>query len=263
MISKLECRTQAEQPRPMGTLNVTRQPGELGPMLSCRGPLTVLTAEALRRELAQLIPLGHPVLTIDLTRCEAIDAYGGIALVDALQQLRERGGRLVLVAGTPASAGALRALRIAEVVPVYPNLETATGAARGSAAPPLPPATWLEAQRATLGRWRAIRALFGIIPVEETAREVTSMFPLCEQAEEVGRECGKAGASRCTCCPVFHALGARQADVGCRSLLQPILVALREGDEETARVLLDDAIATVATAWLPPGGGLPEVWPPS
>src|SRR5262249_28460861 len=57
-------------------LRLVRLPGEHGPVLRCRGHLTVATAEALRRELEFLLPMGHDTLTVNLTGCREVDVYG-------------------------------------------------------------------------------------------------------------------------------------------------------------------------------------------
>src|SRR5207248_2430484 len=75
-------------------LQLVRLPGEFGPILRCSGELSVATAEALRRELALLMPMGHPVLTLSLSGCRFLDVGGIMTILDACKRLRQEGRRL-------------------------------------------------------------------------------------------------------------------------------------------------------------------------
>jgi hypothetical protein len=61
------------------------------------------------------------------------------------------------------------------------------------------------------------------------------MMALCERAEEIYQEQPTPAGTRCQFCPLFHELGGEPEDIGCRSLLDPIMEMLRGGRREDAR----------------------------
>ena len=87
--------------------------------------------------------------------------------------------------------------------------------------------------------WQWIQESIDQVPPEMVLRLLTSMTPLCEQEEELFPEdtthCGEelvlapSSGARCQCCPLFRELGG-QEDVGCRSLIDPIIAAVQAGD---------------------------------
>jgi anti-anti-sigma factor len=115
-------------PQPLPALRLVRLPGERGPILRCAGELSVATAEALRRELEFLVPLGHDTLTVNLTGCRTVDAYGVYTLYNTFEQLRRTGRRLALVAGTAETRRILDRLGVYQVLPVF-TTEAAAGSA--------------------------------------------------------------------------------------------------------------------------------------
>jgi anti-anti-sigma factor len=236
------------------TLRLVRIPGESGPILRCSGELSVATSEALRRELALLIELGHPALILNLSGCSEVDLYGVATVVEACEQLQRTGRRAALVAGAGSTARLLRELGIPAVLPVYVSEDQAATALRGSAQPPLGPRSWAEARQHTLARWRAIQAALeqGQPQPQYVLRMATSMFGLCARAEELFQEGGSPTSVRCYCCPVFFELGSRRADVGCRSVIDPILQAVRRQDLETARAQVAEMIWSIKRMPLPP-----------
>jgi STAS domain-containing protein len=84
---------------PPGALHLMRLPGEFGLIIRCSGELSLATAEALRRELGLVEGLDHPVLMLNLSRCEVVDAEGLLTVLKCYRRLRERGRRLIVAGG--------------------------------------------------------------------------------------------------------------------------------------------------------------------
>jgi hypothetical protein len=80
------------------------------------------------------------------------------------------------------------------------------------------------------------------------------MFALCERSEELFQERDAPATTRCQFCPLFYALGGRPQDVGCRSVLDPLLTSIREGDRDAARVQVATMIRTLEEMPLPEAG---------
>lgn len=233
--------------------NLVRVPGEFGPILRCSGELSMTTAGALRNELDRLEPLGHPVLTIDLTGCDFMDVDGIATLLESFKRLREKGQRLVIVAGTGPPARLLDVTGIDWIIPVFPTNAVAALALRGAAPAAPGPATWAEARDKTLARWRQIQAAVGQEAPEETLRLLTSMLGLCERSEELFQERRAKAEVRCQFCPLFYALGGRSEDVGCRSILEPIVEAVNAGNRESAGAQVAKVIRLIEELPLPEG----------
>lgn len=232
-------------------LRLVRLPGEFGPILRCSGELSAATAESLRRELALLEPLAHPVITVDLADCSYLDADGILTLLESLKRRREQGRRLVVVAGSGSVARLLQVVGLDWIVPVFPTEEVALLALRGGG-PPMPaPPTWAAARALTVGRWRTIREALDDTPTPEVLRLLTSMTSLCDRSEELYQARSTPAGTRCQFCPLFYARGGRAEDVGCQSLLTPIIEALRAEDRDTARAQVDAVIRTVEQMPLP------------
>ncbi len=237
-------------------LSLVRFPGESGPVLRCRGALTVSTAEPLRRELLLLAPLGHRGITVDISRCSQLDVYGVLTLFELFEQLRRTGSCLALVVGGGAATRILEGLGIAGIVPLFQTEEAAAAALRRDGQSPPAPETWEEAREHTLARWWAIAAALDHFAPSAALRLLTSMFGICARSEEEFRR-PQAGtrypraSSRCHCCPLFEQLGGSAMDVGCRSLLNPILDAINAGDYDLARSQVQEAIRTVSEMPLP------------
>lgn len=73
-------------------------------------------------------------------------------------------------------------------------------------------------------------------PILRCTGELTAMTALCERAE---------ADARCRFCSLFHALGGRPEDIGCRSVLEPIRDAVRRGDGPAARERVASLIRTL------------------
>jgi anti-anti-sigma factor len=261
-------------------LHLVRLPGEFGPILRCGGQLTVATTEALRREIALLDSLDHPVIILNLAGCRGLDVEGMLAVLDCCRQLREHGRRLVVVAGNGAAARLLRVMGMDWVLPVFPTEEAAMLALRNGW-PRLPgPETWTQAHAETVVRWHVIQDALepghaegaGYAPKvgegnrstatqgggqrDDLLRLLTSMTALCERSEEILQEHeglvatgfpppSEAGLARCHFCPLFKALGGQQADLGCRSLLDPIIAAVKANNLPAARAQVLAVIETL------------------
>lgn len=234
-------------------LGLVRLPGEFGPILRCSGELSVATAEPLRRELDLLMPLGHRVLTLNLSGCASVDVDGILMILNAFKQLRAQGRRLVVIAGPGRTARLLDVVGISQILPVFPTEEAAGLALRGGGPPEPAPESWVAARDRTVARWRAIQEALEHEPKEEILRQLTSLFALCESSEELLQEAGPAVGSRCQFCPLFYALGGRPQDVGCRSVLDPIVEAVRTDDVNHASAQIGEVIRTLEEMPLPEG----------
>jgi anti-anti-sigma regulatory factor len=223
--------------------------------------------ELLARELELLVELPHPVLTVDVSGCRFKEVEGMLALLQLLRRLGERDGHLAIVAGTGWMADLLEAAGIDELVPVFPNQEAAARPLH-AAASPLPEVpveegvtpgaphsmgstSWEEARAEAVAYWQVIREALAQEPPEEVLAYLTAMTPLCERAEESFRQRFWPAAWRCQLCPLFHALGGRPQDVGCRSLQDPVIAAVRAGDGARARALVEATIRFLEVLPLP------------
>ncbi|MCC2669895.1 MAG: hypothetical protein K0Q72_2366 [Armatimonadetes bacterium] len=235
---------------PADQLTIDRLPGQYGPVVRCTGQLTLPTAGVLQRELDRLGPMRHPVVTINLSGIDFIDVDGVMTLLDAYRSLRKDGTRLALVAGGPFPERLLQILGLDRLLPVFPGEDVAALALRGAGPRPPAPEDWEAARRNTLRRWQAIGEALVPHP-EEALRLVTSMTSLCDLSEELFAERPGAADSRCQYCPLFHALGGRRGDLGCRSVLEPIIDAVREGEPERARARIDALTRLIAELPVP------------
>lgn len=231
-------------------LELARLPGEFGPILQCEGALTKVTAEALRRELTLLDSLEHPVVLLDLAGCTVLEDEGLRTILECGGQLRASGRHLLVVTGNTATSRRLRAMGLDWAMPVFASEEAAARALRNGW-PRLPgPESWAQAQAETMIRWQVILEALdeGVADTPrrgELLRLITSMNALCERAEERLQEHREEAAtgflpfdtiapSRCHFCPLFTALGGERDALGCRSLLDPIIVAAQAGDRDAA-----------------------------
>jgi anti-anti-sigma factor len=232
-------------------LHLVRMPGESGPILRCSGELSVATAEALRRELALLLPMGHPVLTLNIAGCRFVDVDGVLAILQTYTRLRRKGTRLVIVAGAGHTARLLHFMGIDRAIPIFPIEEMAARAVRTQSLPEPAPATWEAARAQTVAWWCLVLELLDQAPQEEVLRQITAMTPLCERSEELLHELPAPATPQCHVCPLFYAIGGEPEDVGCRSVLDPILHAVRAGDRDLARIRLTEIIRTIEEMPLP------------
>jgi hypothetical protein len=99
--------------------------------------------------------------------------------------------------------------------------------------------------------WCLILELLDQAPQEEVLRQITAMTPLCERSEELLHELPAPATPRCHLCPLFYEMGGEPEDVGCRSVLDPILHAVRAGDRDLARIQLTEVIRALEEMPLP------------
>lgn len=230
---------------PAETLHVVRLPGEFGPVLRCLGPLTVATVEGLRRELDLLLPLGHRALILNLTGSREMDSDGVLLLLDTYRRVRRFGGQLVLVSAREPATRMLEVLGIDHLIPVFPTEGAATLALRGGAPLDARTASWQAARTATLGRWEAVLRCLQARDWSQAEAEMALPQPLCERAEELIQLRRCHTDSRCHLCPLFYALGGRNADVDCRSVRDPLLSALHRQDAVKASRLASEMVETL------------------
>jgi hypothetical protein len=114
----------------------------------------------------------------------------------------------------------------------------------------------------TIGRWRMIERALDDSPVESILHLLLSMTALCRRSDALycqsrgaatnrpteprqGHDPPEAQPSRCEFCPLFHQLGGKPEDVGCQSIVDPIIAAVRAGDRDTARAQAAAALRTL------------------
>jgi anti-sigma B factor antagonist len=98
-------------------------------VLEARGELDLYTAPKLRDEVLGIIDRGDQRIAIDLNGVGFIDSTGLGILVACLKRVREREGRMVLIA--PESSPLRRLLSLTgleQVLPTYTQLGDAVGA---------------------------------------------------------------------------------------------------------------------------------------
>jgi hypothetical protein len=142
---------------------------------------------------------------------------------------------LVAITGTGRIAHALQVAGLNQFLMVFPDEEAATLALRGGSRSGPGPGSWSAAHAETMAHWTELYMALDDVTREEALRQVTASNGLCEHAEEVARESTFPTAWRCQVCPLFYSLGARSADVGCCSLHDPLIDAIRQGNTELAR----------------------------
>jgi anti-sigma B factor antagonist len=73
-----------------------------GPVVICaRGAVDMFAAPELKRRLVEAIERGARRVIVDLSETDFLDSVGLGALLSAYQRLSRRGGRLVVVSGSP------------------------------------------------------------------------------------------------------------------------------------------------------------------
>jgi anti-anti-sigma regulatory factor len=208
-------------------LRFIRLPGLYGPILRCEGRLEGAAAGRLRHATRLLAPLRHPAVILDLSGLERIDAGGIAALREIWQAWPLTRTHLILVAGTGAAASRLSAAGLSREMLIVSSEEDALDMLEFLYGPRTwPEGSWDTAQRASLAWWKSLEQNLEILGPVEAARRLTSMHPLCEMSEQVVRLDGEPWMTRCEFCPFFADLGGRQADLGCDSVVAPILEAL-------------------------------------
>ncbi|HEX9774310.1 MAG TPA: STAS domain-containing protein [Actinomycetota bacterium] len=94
------------------------------------GELDLLTAPSLRTRLIEAIDQGDVRLVLDLSHVSFLDSSGLGALIAGYKRVRERGGRLVLVATSRAVLNVLSLTGLDGVFQVFPTVDEALATAR-------------------------------------------------------------------------------------------------------------------------------------
>jgi anti-anti-sigma factor len=235
---------------PRRALQLMRYPGEFGLIIRCSGELSAATAEALQRELALLEGLDHPVLILNLSQCEVLDAGGLLTVLRAYRRQRERRHQLIIITGAQSLEEVMGIIGIEKMIRSYPTEEAAALDLRGWWPALPPPETWDEALAETLVHWKVIEEALDRAPQEEVLHLLTSMTGLCEHSERQYQDDPIPDSPRCQHCALFHRLGGGAEDVGCRSLLDPIITAVRAGHNDAAHAQVKGVIHILET--LPP-----------
>jgi len=93
-------------------------------VVTLAGDIDIQTAPVLREALAALPPTEQMVV-VDLSAVEFLDSSGVGALVGAAAALREGGGSLRLACPPPRVQKVFRISRLAEVIPIYDDVDEA------------------------------------------------------------------------------------------------------------------------------------------
>jgi anti-sigma B factor antagonist len=101
---------------------------ETSTVVTLTGDIDIQTASQLRERLADLPPETR-VVVVDLSAVEFLDSSGVGALVGAAAAMRETGGSLRLACPPPRVQKVFRISRLAEVIPIYDDVEDATRSA--------------------------------------------------------------------------------------------------------------------------------------
>jgi len=225
-------------------LELTRIPGQYGPVVRCRGILNQATAEQFRQAVSILIPMRHHAILLDLSGLRQVDSTGLAALRALLEACAPERVRPVLITGTGAAAEAVTLLGLdRQVIAVPSEAEALDALCFLFGEVQWPSRSWNEAERETLHVWYHFRTELDQLPPEELARRMTSMFPVCERSEELIQLHDHPGEERCTACPVFNATSRTREHLGCGHTLQPVLDALARNELTAAREGMDRMIA--------------------
>jgi hypothetical protein len=150
----------------------------------------------------------------------------------------------------------LQAVGFDRVVPTFQTEEAAMLALRGGPNPSVL-TSWEDARAETIVAWRVIADAIGRAPRETVLRLLTSFTSLCEQSRASFQESAALGATHCQFCPLYDALGGRIQDIGCRSLRDPIIEAVRANDLPLARTQVAAVLRTLEALPLPDEGPPP------
>lgn len=233
-------------------LDLLRLPGPHGPLVRCSGRVEADGVESLRRLLCSLGEMGHPTITLNLAACDYVDVDGIVVVLEQAAALNRKGQRLVVVSGAGPVRRLLNAVEIDRVIPVFPTEEAADSALRGCAAAEPYGKDWPAARAESVVRWREILRALDSAPPAEIERLLTSMHGLCHRSEEASVASGCGSRTRCHSCPLFHRLGGRPQDIGCESLLQPIIQSLLDRDRLRASCQVRQVIRLLEQMELPP-----------
>src|SRR5262249_50866936 len=157
------------------------------------------------------------------------DGAAAELMTQVARQLRAHQRHVILVAGPGRVENQLQLFGVPRAVRIFPSQDAAVAALQTGRPRPVVPTSWEEARAQTLAGWRQAQRWLASGDDTAVERALTAFAGLCRRAEACRRAAGGELAHRCRYCPLFQALGGRKDDVGCRSLLNPILVELSIG----------------------------------
>jgi anti-sigma B factor antagonist len=105
-------------------LSIEVSPRETSTVVSVAGDIDIQTAPALRERLAAVAEAR--VVVVDLSAVGFLDSSGVGALVGAADAMRADGGSLRLACPPPRVQKVFRISRLAEVIPIYDDVDEAT-----------------------------------------------------------------------------------------------------------------------------------------
>lgn len=105
-------------------LSIDVSPRAASTVVTLAGDIDIQTAPALRERLASL-PQSARLVVVDLSAVEFLDSSGVGALVGAAAALRDAGGSLRLACPPPRVQKVFRISRLAEVIPIYDDVDEA------------------------------------------------------------------------------------------------------------------------------------------
>jgi anti-sigma B factor antagonist len=118
----------------VGTLEITVDSGERGPVIRLNGEADLSTARELSGVLTAQISGGARHLTVELSQLRFADSATVRTLVEAYHMLGDRGGTLELAGPQPAVARTLSLLGMDQVLHVGPSVGTTREADRADRA---------------------------------------------------------------------------------------------------------------------------------
>ena len=102
----------------------TVQAGERAYLVSVEGELDLYSAPRLQAELDALLPAATDVV-LDLTDVGFVDSTALGTILASGRRIRDAGGRLALVAATPATRKLLGVVGVDRVIPIYDTTDAA------------------------------------------------------------------------------------------------------------------------------------------
>ena len=94
-------------------------------VVSLEGEVTVFSSPALRERLHQVMDEKPARVVLDLTEVRYVDSSGVATFVDALRQIRARGGEMVLACVSQRVQGVIEIARLDTLFPMADTVEEA------------------------------------------------------------------------------------------------------------------------------------------
>ncbi|MFD8306929.1 STAS domain-containing protein [Streptomyces sp. NPDC059690] len=111
----------------MTPLKITVRDAGTGPVWEITGALDYTTAPELREQLTTLTLRPGQRLVLDLAGMDFCDSSGITALISAHHHTQAAQADLALAAAPPSTLRVLRMVGLDQIIPLYPDTETATG----------------------------------------------------------------------------------------------------------------------------------------